>query len=317
MENATIFNTTTILPNEALVAPGLVFYVLTRSVPVFVHAFGIYSLLASGYYRRRNNKAQFILLFWLSTIEMSLNGTKIVMKLTSVDHPKCTFVLNVIRSGFLVTQFGTTMVTMTLDRLVFIRQNIKYKVESAKKHVYIILCGSLILSSSITLVLFLTHETKSEISRTTYVFIWPSVDACILIVFIVSYTLIKITVSKRCKILRSTESRVYRGNMNHEMKVPFLIVLTFVTLFISIDVLYIITGAQGVTIHPHIQLVLNILIATGYSLDAVFYVYFCLPIRKMWRKKWSRASKTVRKSWMYRSSFREPVEEETALSMTN
>ena len=262
----------------------LFLYILFRVTPAIVHSFGIYSLLAAQYYRGRN-KVQFILLFWLSLVEISLNVSKIIIKITLPDYPKFTFVLQVIRSGFLVTQFCTTMVTMTIDRLVFIRRNIKYNTFNALKLVKTLLFGSFVLSLGVTLTFAFMYKTKTEAHATTSLYLWPTVNVIILTVFVVSYTMIKLTIRSRCKIFNRSESRVYRGKVRREMKVPLLIVSSFILLLMSVDLLHIIQKSIGFELPSAVSMMLTVQICTAYSLDAVFYVFFCQPIRKMWKRK--------------------------------
>ena len=262
---------------------------LFRLIPAIVHTFGIYSLIAARYYRGRN-KVQFILLFWLSVVEISLNISKIIIRMTALEYPKVTFVLQVIRSGFLVTQFCTAMVSMTIDRLFFIWQNIKYRRENALKLSEILLLGSFLLSLSVTLTLAFTHKSKTEVYATTALYVWPVVNLIIFTVFVVTYTMIKLTIRRRSKIFNPAKSKVYRGKVRRAIQVPLLIISSFILLLMTVDFLNVLRKWIGFEIPPEVRILFNIQICTAYSLDALFYIFFCRTIRRMWIRKWRSLS---------------------------
>ena len=260
-------------------------YILFRIIPIILHILGVY-LLLNVKYIKRYHKVQGIYLMWLSIVEITMNMSKIVIKVTETSNPNLSLRLDIVRTGFLSTQMMLALSAMTIDRAVFVKLNMKYNLELASTTAKVAIFNSVLTSLLVMLAMFLTQTTKEQLSNTKRYY-WTIYDAFVVIVFVVCYASMIHTIKKTSKKLFCIESDIYKNRMRKAIMVPTTIVLSFIIFWMSTNT--IILGFHLVKEEKPewLKIALNIMVSTAYSTDAVFYIYFCRPIRRAMKKKFS------------------------------
>ena len=177
-------------------------FIIFRVLPILFHSFGIYLLLTVNY-MKRYQRIQGRYLFWLSTIEILLNASKIVIKLTEKD---VAFYLDIVRTGFLSTQILLILITMTIDRAAFVWLSLKYKMKKANRVTNLVFIGNIVISISVTLILYFTQESNKELSENKALFYWPIMNGLVLINFLCCYLFMLRTIANRSQNLYGAEA---------------------------------------------------------------------------------------------------------------
>ena len=261
-------------------------YILFRIIPVIFHSVGIY-LLINVKYIKRYQKIQGIYLMWLSIVEITMNLSKIVVKVTGVSYPSFSLYLDVVRTGFFCTQMLLALSAMTIDRAVFVKFNLRYRLKLANKTTKAFIFIAVLFSSLITLIMLLTQTTKSRLSETKTLYYWPINDAFVMFVFMICYASMIHTINKKSKKLYGSESIMYKHRMQKATMVPKLIVVSFIFFWTSADLIYLGFHLADKAVPFGLEIAVNIMVCTAYTTDAVFYIYFCRPIRRVLKKKFS------------------------------
>ncbi|MEO0687945.1 MAG: G-protein coupled receptor, partial [Cyanobacteria bacterium J06649_11] len=220
---------------------------------------------------------------WLSIIEILMNISKISIKLTGPENLK--FRMDVVRTGVVASQFMLVLSAMTVDRACYVILNLKYRsswMPDAPRWVLLIAC---ILSCVVTTVLYLLFDTAQSFTYAKDVYYWPITDFVVVLTFIVSYALINVNVKRRARSLQRKQSVILRRKVSQVTKVPQLIVTCFITFWVTSNLIYMVFAKLQKKVPLLLAGVLNICICVSYSLDAIFYIYFCRPIRKHLKKK--------------------------------
>jgi len=269
-------------------------FVLFRVIPIMLHSVGLY-LLVNVRYMKRYQKIQGIYLMWLSITEITMNLSKIVIKLTSSSSPDFSHILNLVRTGFFSTQVVLVLSAMTVDRLMFVRLNLRYKLKLATRATKLVIIFSVIFCVPVTLAMFLTQSTSDQLSDTKLLYYWPINDTFVMIVFMICYTNMIYTINKKSKKLYGCESIMYKNRMQKATLVPKLIVTSFFVFWMVGDLIYFGYRLADKAVPFWAKTTVNIMVCTAYSTDAVFYIYFCRPVRRVLNKKfmWKKKRKDV------------------------
>ena len=100
----------------------------------------------------------------------------------------------------------------------------------------------------------------------------------------------------RVKALSRSDSRIYLRRMKNATVVPKLILLSFVFLWTTYDVVYFVYEFYNKKMPYPILVTMEYLVSAAYATDAIFYIYFCRPIKIMWKKKLTNTMKRI-KCW--------------------
>eukprot|EP00111_Clytia_hemisphaerica_P024855 TCONS_00073273-protein len=270
----------------------LTIFILFRIVPIFFHSLGLYLLLTINF-MKRYQRIQGRYLLWLSSIEIAMNVTKIAIQLTK-KYGDVAFYLDTLRTGFIGMQMLLILMAMTIDRAVYVFLSFQYKMKKANKATNKIICCVLLLAILVTVTLFLTQDTKTQLSRTKVVYFWPIIDGIVLLTFVFCYISMIKTTSDRSKKLFGAESERFRNRMQKATLVPKLIVFSFIICWSSSDIIYLGFALAGKEVPNWLIHVINVFICTGYTTDAVFYIYFCRPVRRMLKSKITKSQAEAR-----------------------
>ena len=257
--------------------PELTIFIIFRIIPVIFHSLGIY-LLLNVKFIKRYQPIQGRYLLWLSCIEICMNLSKIAIKLVG---NQIAFYLDTLRTGLLGTQMLLILMTLTGDRAAYVYLRFKYEMQKSHKAINVIIGVVLLISFVLTVVLFFTHQTKSELSETKTLYFWPIMDSFVLLTFIICYIFMVKTIAHRSKRLFGKESERYQTRMTKATLVPKLIVMSFILLWFSVDLLYFAFLLSGEKMEEWLVQVANVLVCAAYSSDAIIYIYWCRPIRRM------------------------------------
>ena len=226
-----------------------------------------------------------------------MNMSKIVIKVTETSNPDFSFQLDIVRTGVFSTLMMLALSAMTVDRAVFVKLNLKYKWELASTAAKVAIIDSALISLPITMAMFLTQTTKEELNDLKVLYYWPIYDAFVIVVFVICYASMIHTIKKTSKNLFRIESDIYKNRMRKATIVPKLIIISFIIFWASAD--FINLGLYLAEQKPQewVEIALNVITCTAYSTDAVFYIYFCRPIRRALKKKflWMEKKKSKRK----------------------
>ena len=268
------------------------FYVSIRSIPIVIHCFGIFLLWKVKYIKRYSHSQGFYIV-WLSVIEILMNVTKISIKLTTEDSLR--FYMDLVRTGVLACQLMLVLSAMTIDRVGFVVLNLKYRsswMAAAPRWVLLSACA---LSCSVTVVLYFFFDTASDFEYFKEVYFWPITNSVVVLTFIVSYTLIMLNIKRRADSLERKQSLKLRKKASQATKVPQLIVSCFITFWVSSSIVYMVFALLNKEIPLLLEGVLNICSCVSYLLDAIFYIFFCRPVRKHLKNKFSILKKEYAK----------------------
>ena len=193
------------------------------------------------------------------------------------------YYMDVTRSGIFTVQYATVLSAMTIDRVAFVLLNLKYQTSwvsrKIPKWLFAFCC---IVSCAVTLILFFTIKTKDDFLRAKEIYIWPITDSVVVVVFMVSYSLITHQVRQKSKkLLQSQHPKIYRKRVQQVTRVPLLIVSTFIVFWFSTDIVKMLYMLHGKALPLAFNIVIILLVSISYSLDAIFYIYFLQPIRKV------------------------------------
>ena len=264
-------------------AGKLTIFILFRIVPIFFHSLGIYLLLTINF-MKRYQRIQGRYLLWLSSVEIAMNLTKIAIQLTK-EYGKVAFYLDTFRTGFIGMQMLLILMAMTIDRAVYVFLSFKYKMKKANRATNRVICGVSLMAILVTVILFLTQDTKTQLSRTKVLYFWPIMDGIVLLTFVCCYIPMIKTTSDRSKKLFGAESERFKNRMQKATLVPKLIVFSFILCWFSSDYIYLGFELAGKEVPQWLAQVVNVFICTAYTTDAVFYIYFCRPVRRMLKSK--------------------------------
>ena len=259
-------------------------YILFRIIPVIFHLVGIY-LLIKVKYIKRYQKIQGIYLMWLSIVEITMNLSKIAIKVTKLtDNISLAYPLDMVRTGFLCTQMLLVLAGMTADRLAFVRLNLNYKLKLAQKATKIFVSNALLFSVLVTVTMFLTLPTISNLDEMKSLYYWPISDTFITIVFVTCYVAMIKTINEKNKKLYGAESIIYQHKMRKATLVPKLIVGSYFIFWMSTSIIYLGFKLAAKEMPIWLKVILDVIVCMGYSKDAIFYIFFCHPIRRVLKK---------------------------------
>jgi len=267
-----------------------------RCVPIVFHSIGVY-LLFSVNYLKKCNTTQGVYILWLSIIEITLNIGKILIRSMS-EKSQATYIMDVIRTGVIACQLVTVLSAMTIDRAAFVILNIRYHtIWEPRKILKWLIAFSCVSSCCVTTILWFTSVNEVDFLYIKHVFFWPITDTVNVTVIIVCYSLVTHKVRQQSKrLLRKQNLELYKKRISELTKVPKLIVSTYIVFWVSMNQVVMVFELLGKTISPTWDIVINVFVCTSYSLDAVFYTYFCRPVRKMMCKKLTRFYRSSRKN---------------------
>ena len=257
-------------------------YVIFRCIPIVFHCFGIFLLLKVKYIKRYNPTQGFYII-WLSIIEILMNISKISIKLTRPDDLK--FHMDVVRTGVLASHLMLVLSAMTIDRACFVVMNLKYRSSWMPEAPRWVLLNGCLLSCAMTTVLFLFCDNTNDVKYAKTFYIWPIHDSVVVLTFVASYTLINVKIKQRAASLQRKQSIRLRRKVKQATKVPQMIVSCFITFWVTSNLVYMAFLILDKKIPIVLAGVLNICICVSYSLDAIFYIYFCRPIRRHLKEK--------------------------------
>ena len=248
-----------------------------------MHCIGIYLLLKIDYIKKHNRTQGFYIL-WLSIIEVAMNVSKIAVFLIPQNTMALLYV-DMIRTGILAVQLMLILSVMTIDRAAFVILNLKYRSSwfpDIPKWVFLFACLS---SFFLTLILLLFCDTKTEFSFVKNVIYWPMNDSIVVITFIVSYVSIIFYVRQQAKHMQQKRVMLFKKQVRQATKVPLLIVSCFIGLWTVSDIIHMIYKVLGREVPIYAEIICNLVTSLNYTLDAIFYIYFCRPIRELVNQK--------------------------------
>jgi len=93
------------------------------------------------------------------------------------------------------------------------------------------------------------------------------------------------TINKKNKKLYGAESVIYQHKMRKATLVPKLIVASYFVFWMSASVIYLGFYLAAKRLPTWLKVILDVMVCVGYSTDAIFYIFFCRPIRRVLKKK--------------------------------
>ena len=251
-----------------------------RTIPVTFHALGLL-LLSKVQYRQNFNKVQKLYLIVMSFNELSTNVLRIAEKLLELhdDNRQLSFNVRRFRQGFFVSQLYMIMIALTIDRYLFVRMNIVYSVHITVKRTRILLMLISLVSAVITISFFATEDSLGTLNYKLTLYFWTVSDAVFLTIAICCYMAIKHSLKRNAKLLHLSAAFVYRHRITRAMFVPRLIILLFISTWIAGDIIYLCFSLTRTKEPSWMKIVLNLMYVASYTLDAVFYIFFCRRVR--------------------------------------
>eukprot|EP00111_Clytia_hemisphaerica_P002950 TCONS_00008370-protein len=264
-------------------------FLTTHSIPILCHLIGIYFLRTSPF-KTHWQRIQRKYLLWLSTIEVILVSHDIIY-----PHIKHYGRLPLHASAFITGGFGTLMLlilmTMTIDRALFVYLSFKYDSNKVTKATHTGFAFNILVSIMVSLVLLLTQQTQEQFNNTKTLYFWPILDLCTMVVYVTCYAFIVKTVQERSRTLHGVESEVYKKRMKNATKLPKLIVCSYLICWTFFNIMFIFfhvgllkTNRENY-LPSWIILIANIFYCAGYSTDAIFYIFFIRQIRLTLKEK--------------------------------
>eukprot|EP00111_Clytia_hemisphaerica_P006741 TCONS_00019498-protein len=209
--------------------------VTLRSIPVILHSIGL-TLLLRVRYKQNFNKIQRLYLIVMSFNEMFTNLLRIVEKFLEKDT--VSFHIRCFRQGFLVSQLYMVMTALTIDRLLFVRLNMRYDLYITIFRTKLLHLGIALISSSITVMLFITQTTLSQLNYNLTLYFWTISDAMFLMVSITCFISIKQSLKAIVKSLNQATASLYHRKINKALTIPTFIIVSFILTWIVGDMIY-------------------------------------------------------------------------------
>ena len=262
-----------------------------RAIPVAFHTLGLL-LLSKVRYRQNFNKVQKLYLIVMSFNELSTNVLRIAEKLLELhdgdDDRRFSLNLRRFRRGFFASQLYMIMIALTIDRYLFVRMNIAYSAYITIRRTRILLMSITLVSAVIVISFFATEDSLVTLNYKLTLYFWTVSDAVFLTVTICCYMAIKRSLRRNGKLLYMTAAFVYRRRITRAMFLPRLIIMLFISTWIAGDIIYLCFSLTRTEEPSWIKVILNLMYVASYTLDAVFYIFFCRRVRLIMRTIFKR-----------------------------
>lgn len=244
-------------------------------IPSLLHVVGFYLLYKTKYHLIFNKVQRYYLLnlsfveFFISLFCLLTNGFR------EYIASDCIIYMEYISFGGFVLMLFFIYFVITIDRFLMVYLNIRYSRLVTYKRIRLIFGLFYMFTILSTVIIFVLDRRSLFLSEMT---VYVSVPLCIIFVLcaIATYSYFGVTSKRRLKeVLRGTGMK----QPKHIKMLPSLLIVSFIVFFLVpclVQIDYIIAK----TPFPRwLHLSLNVCYATGYSMDAVLYIFSLKKVR--------------------------------------
>ena len=263
---------------------------------IFLHGIGAY-ILACLYHKGQPNP-QKVFIIHLCVCELLINLFECFRQLfdflpfTGQDYLNIAAVQNymlIIMFTGISFVFYALMFYITLDRLLNILLNIKYKIychhRGAKYMLQVTWVVGLVISTTVSLTYhFLGFDWETVFFKCFY----PILEFAFILIVLVTYVLIfrkyKQSLKLSCRQVKTVESRSNEFRVSR-FCVPVLIILSFVVFMLLPDLIYLFYGVLGNNLSDTLSACCWISYAISNLIDGWVYIFMQKPVKLMLREK--------------------------------
>lgn len=258
-------------------------------VSLILHGMGTYVLLTLR--SRRSNQDTIILNLSVSEIFMSLfDLTQNILSRYVAHKDAPTNYLTIIQCTLFVLPNFLILFILTLDRLLEVYLNIKYKVyvTKSKTRLQLRVCWCTGCACAIVIITLRVTIYK-DVARYIFMYIFPIVEGLLFLFAVTTYIYIyrRLLRNQRPPThYPSVHGNIQTTTRSIKLFPPFLILITFFIFAIAPDVanlfLFYIYDEVGTNLHSNILLTLYVI---GFICDALIYIFLQSHIRHWLKRK--------------------------------
>lgn len=278
----------------------LALYVVANLFPFLFHVFGLFLLLQIK--ELEMNGSQRIFLIHLSLSELLLAAFGLARDITKGFKSKMDthvyHVANILQLSGISFVYYAVMILLTTDRFFELYLNIKYPLYWSSRQTKRVMLVTWLLAAMFTVTVIVVHYVyKFDYRKMFYTYFYPIIETIFLIVAGTTYTYVfrvyrkgnkKIANLAKCSNDintgndRTGRRKSVRVNITHStFYLPTLLILSFILLIVLPDFIHFFAFQLGATLHEAIEHSIYITYQLAFTLDAVFYIFLCPPVRRL------------------------------------